>query len=437
MPKKQPQQSQQSQQSTQKQQPTQQQPTQQQVAQQQSTEQRDQQQRLHTYLQHAGLAPFGADGSAAVPLPAERSSTVRFQSMAQLEQAQAQRAQGSKVPPVYGRAGMSTHRALEEVFCTLEQGCGAFLLPSGMAAISHALFSFLQQGDHVLFADCVYGPVRRFASTMLRRMGVEYTYCVPTVQAFEAARQPNTKVLYVESPGSLLMQMLDLPALTEWAHQHGLVVMTDNTWGSGYSYQPLALGVDISIVSGTKYISGHSDLMLGAVVTRHESHVALLNDVHYTIGFALSADDAWLALRGVRTMPLRMQQSARSALAVCTALQQWPEVQQIYHPAWPGDPGHALWQRDALGANGLLSVALSLSPDQTRRLVDALELFAIGFSWGGFESLVQWVSADDVQPHSYWPHGSTAQLLRLQIGLEDSAALIADLQQAYEQALRG
>src|SRR5699024_10080302 len=176
---------------------------------------------------------------------------------------------------------------------------------------------------------------------------------------------------------------------------------------------------------------------LGAAVTRHESHVALLNDVHYTIVFSLSADAAWLAFRVVRTMPVRMQQSARSALAVCTALQQWAEVQQIYHPAWPVDPCQSLLERDGLGANGLLSVALSLSLDQTRRLVDSLELFAIVFSWGGFESLVQWVSADDVQPHSYWPHGSTAQLLRLQIGLEDSAALIADLQQAYEQALRG
>lgn len=394
------------------------------------------QQKLDTYLQHVGLAAFDRHGTAAVPLPAERSSTVRFESLARLDQALQSRAQGQKEPPVYGRGGLSTHRALEDVFCTLEQGCGAFLLPSGMAAISHALLSFLQQGDHVLIADCVYAPVRRFAEDMLSRMGVEFSYCVPDIEALAQAVRPNTKVLYLESPGSLLLQMLDLPALSQWAHAQGLLVMADNTWGSGYIYQPLALGVDISVVSGTKYVGGHSDLMLGAVVTRHEEHLKQLHDVHYAIGFAVGADDVWLALRGVRTLPLRMQQSAASALQLCEQLALWPEVQRIFHPAWPEDPGHALWQRDAQGSNGMLSIACDWTPAQTRAFVDGLQYFGIGFSWGGFESLVQWVDTPALTPHSYWPWGGSMQLLRLQVGLESPQALIEDLQQARARALQ-
>jgi len=391
---------------------------------------------LQTYLQHIGLAPFNHQGVAAVPLPSERSSTVRFQTLTHLDQALQSRAHGEKEPPVYGRSGLSTHRALEEVFCTLEGGCGAFLLPSGMAAISHALFSFVQQGDHVIIADCVYAPVRRFAEHMLAKMGVEFSYCAPNVDDFMRALKQNTKVLYLESPGSLLMEMLDLPALTEWAHKHQLVVMADNTWGSGYSYRPLDLGVDISIVAGTKYVGGHSDLMLGAVVTRHEEYLPTLYDTHYTIGFSVSADDAWLALRGVRTLPLRMQRSAESALEVCQALDEWPEVKQIYHPAWPKDAGHELWQRDALGSNGMLSFAWSLSPAQTRTFVDALQLFGIGFSWGGFESLIQWVSAKDLEGHSYWSKADNTPVLRMQIGLEEPQALIHDLLHARAQALK-
>lgn len=403
------------------------------------------QKHFQTALQHIGLAPFDVDGTAPVPLPAQRSSTVRFKTVAALEQAQQSREHGGKTPPVYGRGGLDTHRALEEVFCTLEKGQGAFLLPSGMAAISHALFSFLQHGDHILFADCVYGPVRGFAEKMLTRMGVEYSFCPPTVEDFAKALKPNTKVLYIESPGSLLMQMLDIPRLVEWAHKHNLLVMTDNTWGSGYSYQPLALGVDISIIAGTKYVGGHSDLMLGAVVTRHVSHMKILHDAHYAIGFAISADDCWLALRGVRTLPLRMEQSAQSALKVCKALAAWPEVEQIYHPAWEDDPGHAVWRRDALGSNGMLSFAWSLSRAQTRVFVDSLRYFGIGFSWGGFESLIQWVNTNDLRAHSYWVNspqgqrdaqGQSPQVLRLQIGLEAPEALIEDLLQARARALQ-
>ena len=204
--------------------------------------------------------------------------------------------------------------------------------------------------------------------------------------------RPNTRLLYVESPGSLLFEMLDMGAMAAFAQRHGLVLATDNTWGSGYIYRPLMLGAQVSVIAGTKYVGGHSDLMLGAVVTNDEEIARKLNRTQYAMGYSISADDAWLALRGVRTMPIRMAQHARNALQVCEFFKSRPETVRLFHPAWPEDPGHALWQRDCTGSNGMLSVELRLSPENARKFVDALTLFGIGFSWGGYESLVQLVS---------------------------------------------
>lgn len=386
---------------------------------------------VHTFLQHIGQAEFDEKtGAAPVALPAMRTSTVRFKTLADLDQATADRSKGGR-SVVYGRAGMDTHRALEDVFCELEAGQRAFLVPSGMAAISLGLLSVVSQGDHVLAADCAYGPVRTLDQSILQRMGVSTTYCAPTVAAFQAALQTNTKVLYVESPGSLLMQMLDMPALAAFAKEHDLLLLTDNTWGSGLIYQPLALGADMSIVAGTKYIGGHSDLMLGAVIAKDEQVVKRIQACHYAMGFSVSADDAWLALRGVRTLPIRMRESAANALKVCEALSHWSEVSRIFHPAWQGDSYHALWQRDATGSNGLLAFSLQIDQSRARRFVDALQLFGIGFSWGGFESLVQLVEPSAVACHSYWADES-AVLIRLHIGLECVDDLIADLERAFQ-----
>lgn len=386
---------------------------------------------VQTFLQHIGQAEFDAQtGAAPVALPAMRTSTVRFKSLADLDQATADRNRGGR-SVVYGRAGMDTHRALEDVFCELEAGHRAFLVPSGMAAISLALMAVLSQGDHVLVADCAYGPVRTLDQSVLQRMGVSATYCAPTVEAFKGALQANTKVLYVESPGSLLIQMLDMPALAAFAQEHGLLLLTDNTWGSGLIYQPLTLGADVSIVAGTKYIGGHSDLMLGAVIAKDEITAQRIQACHYALGFSVSADDAWLALRGVRTLPIRLRESAANALRVCEALAAWPEVARIYHPAWQDDTYHALWQRDATGSNGLLAFSLNVDQARARRFVDALQLFGIGFSWGGFESLVQLVEPSSVACHAYWDGGS-AVLIRLHIGLESVDDLIADLERAFE-----
>src|SRR5690606_11595738 len=234
-------------------------------------------------------------------------------------------------------------------------------------------------------------------------------------------------------PGSLLFEMLDIPALAEFARQHDLILVTDNTWGSGYIYRPLDLGADISVVAGTKYVGGHSDLMLGAVMAKDPALISRINDTHYAMGYSISADDAWLAIRGARTLPIRMRQTAENALEVCQFLAGRPEVVRIFHPAWHEDPGHALWQRDCTGSNGMLSVELKLDNAAARRFVDGLNLFGIGFSWGGFESLVQLVDHAALRSHGYWQPTDNA-IVRLHIGLESPQDLIADLTQALEQA---
>lgn len=389
---------------------------------------------LDTLLQHTGLAEFDSvTGAAPVALPSMRTSTVRFRDLDALEAAHAARARGDRAV-TYGRVGMDTHAALEEVFCKLEGGQRAVLAPSGMAAITLAMLSLLDAGDHVLVADCAYGPVRTLDSAVLSRYGVKASYCGGTVEAMEAQRRPETRMLYVESPGSLLFEMLDLPALAQYAQKHGMLMVVDNTWGSGYIYQPLALGADVSIVAGTKYVGGHSDLMLGAVVVKDLELGKRLADSHYALGLHVSADDAWLALRGVRTLPIRMKESAGNALAVCEFLAQRPEVARIYHPAWREDPGHALWQRDCRGSNGMMAVSFKFDEAAARRFVNALQLFGIGYSWGGFESLIQLVEPGALKPHSYWPNDGHP-VVRLHIGLEAVTDLIADLDRALQAAV--
>lgn len=394
---------------------------------------------IDTLLQHSGLAELDPQTqSGPVAMPSIRTSTVRFANMDALDDAQAAKGRGERVA-TYGRVGLQTHAAFEQVLCELEGGTRAFLAPSGMAAISLALLALLNTGEHVLVADCAYGPVRYLDRTVLSRMGVKVSYCRAAPEALEAAVRPDTRVLYIESPGSLLMEMLDVPALVQWAHAHDLVVVADNTWGSGYIYRPLELGVDVSVIAATKYLGGHSDLMMGAAVAHEAALNGRLGETHYALGYTVSADDVWLALRGVRTLGIRMRQSAAHAMDICRFLAQRPEVLRIFHPAWPEDGGYELWQRDCTGSNGLLSVALDMEAAQVRRLVDALKLFGIGYSWGGYESLVSIVEPTALATHSYWARQSDARLraesvIRLYIGLEDPRDLIGDLSQAFERA---
>lgn len=388
---------------------------------------------LDTLLQHTGLAEFDSEsGAAPVALPSMRTSTVRFRDLDALDAAHAARSRGER-GVTYGRVGMDTHAALEDVFCKLEGGTHAVLAPSGMAAITLTMLALLNAGDHVLVADCAYGPVRNLDAAVLQRFGVSVTYCKGTVAELDDHRRPETRMVYVESPGSLLFEMLDMPAIAQFAQQHDLLMAADNTWGSGYIYQPLTLGADISVIAGTKYVGGHSDLMLGAVVVKDAELAKRLAANHYALGLHVSADDAWLALRGVRTLPIRMKESARNALAVCEFLAAQPEVDRIYHPAWPQDPGHAIWKRDCTGSNGMLSVSLKLDAAAARSFVNALQLFGIGYSWGGFESLVQLVEPAGLKGHSYWPNDGLP-VVRLHIGLESAEDLITDLRQALSAA---
>jgi cystathionine beta-lyase len=386
---------------------------------------------IDTRLLHAGTPPF-QDTIAPVNTPVVRTSTVRFESVAAYEQIYRRRAKGENLP-TYGRQGMDTHRALEEAIGLLEAGTDTVLAPSGLAAISLVFLALLSPGDHVLVADNVYAPVRRLHKDVLQRMGITFTYFSASKDDIEALVAPNTKMIYAESPGSLLYETLDMPRIAAIAKRHDLVLATDNTWGSGYIYRPLTLGADISIIASTKYISGHSDLMQGAVVSRDPALAQKIYRAHESIGYAVSPDDAYLALRGIRTMPVRLAQHQRNALEVAQFLESHAAVRKVFHPALPSDAGHAIWLRDFAGANGLVSFEFNRAEVvAARAFVDALQHFSIGASWGGYESLVQIMEPARLAEQSYWTGSNPA--VRLHIGLESAQDLIVDLRQAFEVA---
>ncbi len=382
-----------------------------------------------TQLIHAGTPPF-VQGHGPVNVPVVRTSTVRFENSDAYDDIRARHARGERVSS-YGRQGMDTHRALEDAIAGLEGGNRTFLAPSGLAAISLTFLGLLSPGDHALVVDSVYAPVRRLEQTLLRRLGIEVSYFSPSQDDVQALIRPNTRLLYLESPSSLLYEVLDLPRLAQIAHRHGVVVATDNTWASGHLLQPLALGVDVSILASTKYISGHSDLMQGAVVVKDESLARRIADAYDGFGLAIGADDAYLALRGIRTLAVRLAQHQRNALAVAQFLEAHEAVGRVFYPALPSDPGHALWLRDFSGANGLVSFALPTADlAAARKLVDALSLFGLGASWGGYESLVQVAAPERLAEHSYWR--GAEPVIRLHVGLEASEDLIADLEQGLQ-----
>lgn len=385
-----------------------------------------------TRLLRAG-SPVLRSGSGPVNVPVVRTSTVRFESSAALEDHQSRRSAGERVAS-YGRHGLDTHQALEDAVTELEGGHRAFLAPSGLAAISLVLLALLSPGDHALVADSVYSPVRRVDQTLLQRLGISLEYFSPARDDLAALIRPNTRLLYLESPGSLLFEVLDLPALAAIARSHGITVAADNTWSGGWFCKPLALGANISIQAATKYIAGHSDLMQGIAVVDSPALARTLATAHEALGLTIGPDDAYLALRGLRTLPVRLAQHQRHALRVAQWLHAHPSVERVFYPALPGDPGHALWKRDFSGASGLLSIALrDADAQQARAFVDGLRHFSIGASWGGYESLALIAAPGRLREHGGW-HGSEP-VVRLHVGLEDPADLIADLQQALARAV--
>ncbi len=385
---------------------------------------------LRTRLLHAG-APALRGGSGPVNVPVVRTSTVRFENTQALAEHHLRHVAGERVA-AYGRHGLDTHRALEDAVTALEGGHRAFLAPSGLAAITLVFLSLLAPGEHALVADSVYSPVRRVDQTLLQRLGITLEYFSPAHDDLAALIRPNTRLLYLESPSSLLYEVLDLPKLSAVARARGVTVATDNTWSGGWFYQPLALGAQISIQAATKYIAGHSDLMQGIVVVDSPALAKTIATTYEALGLVIGADDAYLALRGLRTLPVRLAQHQRHATEVARYLQRAPQVARVFYPALPEDPGHALWQRDFSGASGLVSFEFRHADSAAAHaFVDALELFGIGASWGGYESLALIAAPGRLREHSHW-RGS-GPVLRLHVGLEDPQDLIADLARAFAQ----
>lgn len=327
----------------------------------------------------------------------------------------------------YGRYGTPTTFALEEAVAALEGGHKAIAVGSGKTAITATLLALLAAGDHILITDSVYGPTRRFADGMLKRYGVEADYYDPGIGAgLRPLIRPNTRIVFTESPGSLTFEVQDIPAIAEAAHAAGALVVMDNTWASPLYFKPFAHGVDVSIQAATKYIGGHSDLMMG-IITGTEAVWDRLRAGVYETATAAAPDDCYLALRGLRTMATRLERHHRNSLVVAEWLRSRPEVLQVMHPALPGDPGHALWQRDFLGSSGLFGFVLKpCTRTQLAAMVDSMELFGMGASWGGYESLLIPTDPAATRTATSWAPGG--QSMRIHVGLEDPEDLIRELE---------
>jgi len=395
--------------------------------------------RIQTRLVHAGL-PELTQGSGPVNVPVVRTSTVRFADTATQAALGRQRAAGERIA-TYGRHGLDTHQALEEAVASLEGGYRTVLAPSGLSAIVLVLLATLAPGEHALVADSVYSPVRKVDRALLQRYGIEVEYFSATRDALEPLIRPNTRLLYLESPSSLLYEVQDLPELAAVARRHGVLVAADNTWSGGLYYQPLALGAHLSIQAATKYLAGHSDVMMGVVTVDSAELAARLGATHDALGLSVGADDAYLTLRGLRTLDVRLARHYENALAVAEYLARHDDVANVYYPALAQDPGHAVWRRDFSGASGLVSFAFR-HPDASAasRFIDALRYFSIGASWGGYESLALEAAPERLAEHRYWRDGLPASsVVRLHIGLESPLDLIGDLERAFaatREALR-
>jgi len=378
---------------------------------------------IATRLSHAGRAGTRIRGFVNPPLL--RGSTMLYPSC---DERRASGATRLDQAPNYGVMGNSTHHALEDVVAEIEGGTRCQIVSSGLAAVTTPLLAYLKSGDHLLMPDSVYGPARSFCDGMLAGLGIETTYYHATSDAEDitALMRPNTAVLYTESPGSHTFEVQDVPALAQAAHARGVKVLMDNTWGIHF-FQPFQHGVDVSIQALTKYVVGHSDVLLGSVTTATDADWERVRQAALALGQYASPDDCWLALRGVRTMGVRLQHQMQSGIRVAEWFAGRPEVEQVLHPALPGAPGHDLWKRDFTGACSLFGVVFNpeYPPAATHAMIDSLELFGIGASWGGFESLALPTTGYVTRTTG---HGAfEGPVARFHIGLEDTADLIEDL----------
>jgi cystathionine beta-lyase len=369
------------------------------------------------------LVRAGRDKSLTGPFvnpPVSHVSTVLFDSVAEMRAPKGY---------VYGRRGNPTTDALCAALADLEGAAGALVCPSGLSAASIALLASAGAGERVLMVDVVYGPVRHLATTLLARLGIETVFFDPAIGADIAPLMtPNTRVIYVEAPGSLTFEMVDLPAIAKVAHAAGATVIFDNSWATPLAFRPLDHGADIAVMSATKYLVGHSDAIVGTLAANTGAWPRL-KETHGSLGMHVGPDDVYLTLRGMRTLGVRLERHAASAMTIARWLQRRAEVARVLYPPLHDDPGHALWKRDMTGACGLLGVVFNGWDDaRAVALVDALALFGIGVSWGGFESLAIVSHPERTRTATRWGEGP---LVRLHIGLEDPDDLIADLDQAF------
>lgn len=371
-----------------------------------------------TKLGHAGSDPVNEFG--VINPPVYHASTVAFPTFA--AQTEARRAPHAFT---YGRHGSPTSFAFEDAVATLEGGARTIAVGSGLAAIVGAMLAFVRQGDHVLVCDSAYRPTRNLCENFLKRFGVNTTYYDPVIGSKDVAAliQPNTRTIYVESPGSHTFEVQDIAAICDAAHQRGVKVVMDNTWSAGVFFKPFEHGVDVSVHAATKYFVGHSDAMLGTITGTDEVKDALYESISI-LGYNLAPDDAYLGIRGMRTLAVRMKRHESNALKVAEWFAGRPEVDYVLHPAFPSCPGHEFWKRDFTGSSGLFSVVFkTASPAAIEALVDRLELFALGGSWGGFESLV--LPTNVVRAAK--PFAGDGRCVRFHVGLENPDDLIDDL----------
>lgn len=376
--------------------------------------------RSRTRLAHAGSKPQEQFGFVNTPI--YRGSTVLFPDTAALLE--------NRGPYTYATKGTPTIRALEEAWADISGAAGAVAVPSGLAAINLALLTAVKAGDHILVTDSCYLPARIFCDGLLKRLGVETSYYDPRIGADIAALiRPNTSAVLTESPGSQSLEVQDVPAIAAAAHARGVCVILDNTWATPLFFPPHERGVDLSIEAGTKYLSGHSDLLLG-LVSANEKWARRLRATYDALAICPGPEDVFLALRGLRTMELRLREAERMGLALARWLAARDEVAQVIHPALASHPDHALWTRDFLGSTGLFSIVLKPVPQHAlAAMLDGLELFGLGYSWGGYESLVLPFDCKSYRTATRWaPEGPA---LRFSVGLEDPEDLKEDLDEGF------
>lgn len=382
-----------------------------------------------TLAGHLGRAPRQFLG--AVNTPVFRASTMLFPTVADLERA----VRGEYDGIGYGLHGLPTVTDLQAAVARIEGGHAALAVPSGLTATTLPLLALLRAGDHLLVTDSVYGPTRRFCDNHLTRYGVEVGYYDPLAGAsIEREFRPNTKLVFTESPGSLTFEVQDIPAIVEVAHRRGALVVMDNTWATPLGFRAFDHGVDVAVHAATKYIGGHSDVLLGLIV----GNAAVFPKLHRywtDIGVTASSDDCFLGLRGLRTLPLRLARHQASALEIAAWLRARPEVREVLYPALPGARGHALWKRDFLLASGLFGLVLHpVGKDRIAAMLDGMRLFGMGWSWGGFESLLIPTWPERSRTATRWDAGGPC--LRINIGLEEPADLIADLADGFARLAR-